>query len=65
MTTTVSYKVHKTVYRPKEDWQIIPNTQEAIISEETWLRVAVLLRGEKSETQSGAVSLLKVQEQPG
>ena len=26
MTTTVSYKVHKTVYKPKDEWQIIPNT---------------------------------------
>ncbi len=33
-TTTVSYKVHKTVYKPKEEHQIIPNMQEPIISEE-------------------------------
>ena len=36
MTTTVSYKVHKTVYKPKDEWQIIPNTQPAIIDEDTW-----------------------------
>ena len=34
MTTTVSYKVHKTVYKPKDEWQIIPNTQPAIIDED-------------------------------
>ena len=33
-TTTVSYKVHDRVYNPKEDWQIIPDTQEAIIDME-------------------------------
>lgn len=30
-TTTVSYKVHKTIYNPKEEQQIIPDMQEAII----------------------------------
>ena len=29
-TTTVSYKVHKMIRKPEEDWVIIPNTQEAI-----------------------------------
>ena len=38
-TTTVSYKVHKTVYKPEEEWQIIPDTQKAIISEVLWERV--------------------------
>ena len=34
MTTTVSYKVHKTVYNPEEKQQIIPDMQEAIIPED-------------------------------
>lgn len=38
-TTTVSYKVHKKIYNPMDDYQIIPNMQEPIIDEETWLRV--------------------------
>ena len=29
-TTTVSYKVHKTIYKPKEEHQIIPDMQEQI-----------------------------------
>ena len=41
-TTTVSYKVHKTIYKPAEEHQIIPNMQEPIISEEQWLRVQEL-----------------------
>ena len=28
-STTVSYKVHKVIEKSKEDYQIIPNTQEA------------------------------------
>lgn len=57
MTTTVSYKVHKTVYRPKEDWQIIPNTQEAIISEETWLRVQEIRENRIRPTATGRIGL--------
>ena len=30
-STFVSYKVHKVVHNPESEWQIIPNTQEAII----------------------------------
>lgn len=41
-STTVSYKVHKTIYPPVEEQQIIPNMQEPIIDEDTWLRVQEL-----------------------
>ena len=41
-SSTVSYKVHKKVHKPKEEYQIISNTQEAIIDEQIWLRVADL-----------------------
>ena len=41
-STTVSYKVHKVIENPKEEYQIIPNTQEAIIDENVWLRVQEL-----------------------
>ena len=57
MTTTVSYKVHKTVYKPEEDWQIIPNTQEAIIDENTWLRVQELRQNKRRPTATGRKSL--------
>lgn len=30
-STTVSYKVHKVIEKPKEEYQIIPSTQKAII----------------------------------
>ncbi|MGI6269075.1 MAG: recombinase family protein [Candidatus Howiella sp.] len=55
--TTVSYKVHKAVYLPEEEWQIIPNTQEAIISEEKWLRVQELRENRRRPTATGRQSL--------
>ena len=56
-TTTVSYKVHKTVYKPKEEYQIIPDMQEAIISEEQWLRVQELREHRRRPTKTGRTSL--------
>ena len=38
-TTTVSYKNHKWQRRPKEDWIVIENAHESIISKELWDRV--------------------------
>ena len=57
MTTTVSYKVHKTVYRPEEEWQIIPNTQDAIIDEDTFKRVQELRENRRRPTATGRTSL--------
>lgn len=57
MTTTVSYKVHKTVYKPKDEWQIIPNTQPAIIDEDTWKRVQELREHHIRPTATGRTSL--------
>ena len=56
-STTVSYKVHKTIERPVEDYQVIPNTQEAIISENTWLRVQELRKNKRRNTATGRKSL--------
>ena len=57
MTTTVSYKVHKTVYKPKDEWQIIPNTQPAIIDEDTWKRVQELREHRIRPIATGRTSL--------
>ena len=54
---TLSYKVHKTIERPVEDYQVIPNTQEAIISENTWLRVQELRKSKRRNTATGRKSL--------
>ena len=57
LTTTVSYKVHKTIYNTGDDIQIIPNTQEAIIDENTWLRVQELREHRIRPTATGRTSL--------
>lgn len=57
MTTTVSYKVHKTVYKPKDEWQIIPNTQEEIISEEIWLRVQEIRENRIRPAATGRIGM--------
>lgn len=41
-TTTVSYKVHKRLMLPENQWQIIPDAHPAIISEVQWRRVQAL-----------------------
>ena len=56
-TTLVSYKVHKTVHNPEEEWQIIPNTQEAIIDKDTFNRVQELRDGRRRNTATGRESL--------
>ena len=56
-TTTVSYKVHKKIYNTKEDYQIIPDMQEPIISEEKWLRVQELRENRRRNTATGKSSL--------
>ena len=56
-STTVSYKIHKVIERPKEEYQIIPDTQEAIISENIWLRVQELRKNKRRHTATGKKSL--------
>ena len=56
-TSTISYKVHKVVEKSKEDYQIIPNTQEAIISENMWLRVQELRKHKRRNSATGRKSL--------
>ncbi|MBR3860462.1 MAG: recombinase family protein [Oscillospiraceae bacterium] len=56
-TTTISYKVHKMVYKPEDEWVVTPNTQEAIIDEDTWLRVQELRENKRRPTATGRTSL--------
>ena len=46
--TSVSYKNHKSVYRPEEEWIVTENAHPAIISKELWHRVKEV---EKSVSQ--------------
>ena len=57
MTTTVSYKVHKTIYNPEEKQHIIPNMQEPIVSEEQWLQVQEIRKNRIRPTATGRTSL--------
>lgn len=56
-STTFSYKVHKKIHNSTEDYQIIPNMQEPIISEEQWLRVQELCKHRRRPTATGRTSL--------
>ena len=56
-STFVSYKVHKVVHNPESDWQIIPNTQEAIIDDTTWERVHELRKHRRRNNATGRESI--------
>ena len=56
-STTVSFKVHKKIYNPAEEQQIIPNMQEPIISEELFDRVQELRSHKRRNTKTGRKSL--------
>lgn len=56
-STTVSYKVHDRVQNPQEEWQIVPNTQEAIIDMETFLRVQEIRSHRRRHTSTGRTSI--------
>ncbi|MDY5231488.1 MAG: recombinase family protein, partial [Eubacteriales bacterium] len=56
-TTTVSYKIHKVIHKSEDEQQIIPNTQDAIITEDLWLRVQELRQNRRRPTSTGRTSL--------
>ena len=56
-SSTVSFKVHKTVYHPEDDWLIIPNTQEAVIDMDTWERVQEIKKHRRRNTATGRQSV--------
>lgn len=56
-TEFISFKVKKTVYIPEDKWQTIPNTQEAIIDEDTFDRVAELRKSRRRNTATGRTSM--------
>lgn len=47
----------KKINKPKDEWQIIPNTQPAIIDEDTWKRVQELREHRIRPTATGRTSL--------
>lgn len=55
--TTVSFKVHKKIYNPVEEQQVILNVQEPIISEEMFAHVQELRSHKRRNTKTGRSSL--------
>ena len=53
----MSYKVHKKIENDESKWQIIPNTQEAIIDEDTFNRVQELRNSRRRNSATGRTSL--------
>ena len=54
--TTVSYKNHKIIKKKKEDWIIVKNTHEAIITEDLFLKVQTAIKKHtKSVKKTGCV----------
>lgn len=51
------FLLRKTIHHPEEEWQIIPNTQEAIIDEDTFNRVQELRQNRRRNTATGRESL--------
>lgn len=56
-TTTKSYKSHKTIDLPKEDWLIFENTHPAIIEKSVWYKVQELRKNKRRNTKSGKTSI--------
>ena len=56
-TTTVSHKIHKLIRKPEDEWCITPDAQEAIIDENTWLRVQELRKNKRRIAATGRTSL--------
>lgn len=55
-TKMKSYKVHKIVYNPQEEWQIFENTQEPIITQQTFDLVQELRKHKRRPQHSEVVN---------
>lgn len=55
-TKMKSYKVHKIVYNPQEEWQIFENTQEPIITQQTFDLVQELRKHKRRLQRSEVVN---------
>ena len=56
-SSIVSYKVHKSIEYDESEWQIIHNTQEPIIDEETFNIVHQMRQGRRRNTATGRSSM--------
>ncbi len=58
-TTRLNHKSKKIIYLPKENWDIVKNTHEAIIDIETFKNVQLLFKNNKNKTFNSYDYLLK------
>lgn len=58
-TTKLNYKSNKIIYLPKNEWNIIKNTHEAIIDQQTFENVQILLKSNKNKIKNSYNYLLK------
>lgn len=56
-TTMQSYKIHKIVYNPKEEYAVFANAHEPIIDPDTWERVQMLRKQRKRPNRYDEVGL--------
>ena len=56
-SSMISYKIHKRLPNDESEWQIIPNTQEALLDETTWERVQELRKNRRRNTATGRESI--------
>ena len=54
---TISYKIHKRISVPKEEWVIVPNTHEAIISSKMFEQAQEINRGNVRSLRNGKSEL--------
>ena len=58
-TTRLNHKSNKVIYLPKENWNIVKNTHEPIIDEETFNNVQLLFKTNKNKTINSYNYLLR------
>ncbi len=57
-STTVSYKNHKRVYRPEDEWVVIENHHTPLVDMETWDAVQRMRSGRRKYNKLGEKSIL-------
>ncbi len=55
---TVSYKMKKKYYRPKDQWFVVERTHEPVIEQDLWEKAQILLRERSVPYRDGKVNIL-------
>lgn len=57
LKTETIYKIHRTVYRPEEDWIVIENVWPALVDQQTWEIAQEKMQARHRPKKDGVVSL--------